>query len=204
MKNKLILLLFTTLMTNLASAQHSDETLFSKSHRSGFFFAPLIEYSDFNKEVSTSFGGGLAFISGDFFIGAYGLGMAEWDDFFLDDEPEQLDLGHGGLWLGYTFQQHEVLHLFTSVKAGWGVANVDFSDDEFNFEDGFMVFTPEAGLEVNVARWFRIAGTAGYRFINGLDPNLAITEKDLEGFTGTITFRMGWFGRHRVVSRYNR
>lgn len=197
MKTKFILVLFATAFALSLNAQHQDETLFSKSHRSGFFFAPIIEYSDFNKEVSTSFGGGLAFISGDFFIGAYGLGMAEWDDFFLDDQPEQLELGQGGLWLGYTFQQHEVLHLFTSVKAGWGAANIDFNDDEFNFEDGFMVFTPEAGLEVNVARWFRIAGTAGYRFINGLDPQLAVSEKDLEGFTGTITFRMGWFGRRR-------
>lgn len=197
MKTKFIILFLAMVLSTLALAQQSDETLFSKTHRSGFFFAPIVEYSEFSKEVSTSLGGGVALISGDLFIGAYGLGMTNWDDFFLDHEPEQLDLGHGGFWLGYTFRQHDVLHLFTSVKAGWGAANIEFYNDDFNFEDGFLVFTPEAGLELNVAQWFRIAGTAGYRFINGLDDEVPIGEKDLEGFTGTITFRIGWFGRRR-------
>ncbi len=105
-------------------------------------------------------------------------------------------MGHGGFWLGYVTPQRSAVHLFTSVKAGWGAVNIEF-DDEFDYEDAFFAVTPEAGLEINVFRWFRIGATVGYRFMNGLDESPNFDRDKLEGMTGALTFRIGGFGRDR-------
>ena len=179
---------------------NSDATLANTTGRNGFFFSPIVEYSNLNKDWNTSVGGGFGFIAGDFFIGAYGLGMA--DDNLLDSDFETLKMGHGGFWVGYVTPQKSALHLFTSVKAGWGAVNINV-DDDFSSDDAFFAFTPEAGLEVNVFRWFRIAGTVGYRFMNGLDNSPLYNRDELEGMTGTITFRIGGFGRERNRDRWD-
>ncbi len=176
-----------------------DETLVSRSHRSGFFVSPIVEYSNLQGEWNTSVGGGLAFIAGDFFIGGYGLGMADFDQIIDDDDFEELQMGHGGFWLGYVAPQHRALHAFASVKAGWGAVNIDFDDGDY--EDAFFAVTPEVGLEVNVFRWFRVAGTVGHRFINGLDDSPNFSNDELDGMVGTLTFRIGGFG-HRHHHEY--
>lgn len=181
-----------------ASAQHRgdnrDQTLFSRSHRSGFFVAPIVEYSNLDANWNTAVGGGLGFIAGDMFFGAYGLGMTDYDR-LLDDDFDNLDMGHGGFWVGYVFPQRYPVHLFTSVKAGWGAVNIDFDNEDY--EDAFFAVTPEAGLEVNVFSWFRIDATVGHCFINGLDESPNFSTGDFEGMTGSLTFRIGGFGRSR-------
>ncbi|TAK42086.1 MAG: hypothetical protein EPO28_07690 [Saprospiraceae bacterium] len=192
-------ILFVAMLAILAfqvSAQrydNRDETLFSRSHRSGFFIAPIVEYSDFNASLTTGAGGGLGFIAGDFFIGAYGLGIVDYDN-LLDGGFDQLEMGHGGLWLGYVFPQQYALHMFTSVKAGWGAVNIDFKNAP-RYEDAFFAITPEAGIELNVFSWFRLAGSVGYRFMNGLADAPNFDAQKFEGMTGSLTFRIGGFGR---------
>lgn len=173
-----------------------DETLFNRSHRGGFFVSPLIEYSDFDKDWTTSVGGGLAFVAGDFFFGAYGLGTTDYDR-LLNEDFDNLEMGHGGFWLGYVAPQHKAIHLFSSVKAGWGAVNINFNDEPDHYEDAFFAVTPEAGLELNVFSWLRLAGTVGYRFMNGLDDTTTFNKDDLQTMTGTLTIRIGGFGRRQ-------
>jgi len=192
MKNLFLLAMFT-LLTGQLFAQ-KDNTIFNNHTRNGFFISPIFEYSDLKGDLSTSMGFGLGFIAGDLFIGGYGLGLTDYDKAF-DDGFENLTLGHGGLWLGYTYPQTQAMHFFSSVKLGWGGANFEIIDDELEYDDSFFVFTPEVGLEFNVFRWFRIAATGGYRFLNGMDGVPDFTEDDFEGWTGTLTLRIGGFGR---------
>jgi hypothetical protein len=194
---KTICILFLALFAAQLRAQR-DETLFNRSHRGGFFVAPIIEYSNLDKEWNTSVGGGFAFVAGDLFFGGYGLGMVEFDQ-LLDDDFRRLDMGHGGFWVGYVFPQHKALHLFTSVKAGWGAVNIEFDDDDddFDYDDAFFALTPEAGLEVNIFGFLRVAGTVGYRFMNGLDDAPNFDKKELETMTGALTIRIGGFGHRR-------
>lgn len=170
-----------------------DQTLFNRAHRIGFFGSPIVEYSNFKDNVTTATGGGLALIAGDFFIGGYGLGTVDYDR-IINDDFDRMEMGHGGLWVGFVTPQHEVVHFFSSVKAGWGAVNIDF-DNEPDYEDTFFALTPEAGLEVNVFRWFRVGGTVGYRFMNGLADNPNFNPKDFQTMTATLTFRFGLFGR---------
>ncbi|MBI5917135.1 MAG: hypothetical protein HY842_17325 [Bacteroidetes bacterium] len=170
-----------------------DETLFNRNHRGGFFVAPIVEFSDFENDMTTANGGGLAFVAGDLFFGAYGLGVTNYDN-LINENFDRLEMGHGGFWLGYTVPQHRVVHAFTSVKAGWGAVNINF-DGEPDYEDAFFAVTPEAGLEVNVFRWLRVAGAVGYRFMNGLDDSTTFNKDDLQTMTGSLTIRIGGFGR---------
>jgi hypothetical protein len=57
-----------------------------------------------------------------------------------------------------------------------------------------FVTTPEAGLEVNVFSFFRIAATASYRWVNGFDPVGGFKEDELSSFGATLTLRFGGFG----------
>ena len=180
---------------------NSDQTLFSRHQRAGFFVAPIVEYSNLDGEWNTSVGGGMAFIAGDFFIGGYGLGMADFDQFADTGEFNELQMGHGGFWFGYVTPQHYALHGFSSVKAGWGA--VDFEFDDGDYEDAFFALTPEVGLEVNVFRWFRVGATVGYRFMNGLDETPKFEKDELEGMTGTLTFRIGGFGKRKHADYRN-
>ena len=174
---------------------NGDETLFNRSHRVGFFVSPIVEFSDFKNDMTTASGGGISLVAGDFFLGAYGLGVADYDR-LLDEDFDRLEMGHGGFWMGYVAPQHEVVHFFSSVKAGWGAVNIEFDGSDPDYEDTFFAVTPEAGLEINVFRWFRIGGAVGYRFMNGLDSVPSFNPKDFETMTASITFRIGGFG-HR-------
>ena len=200
MKNLLVLIML--LLWQCMLMAQNDNTLFNNHTRNGFFVAPIFEYSEFEDDIATSMGGGFGFITGDFFFGAYGLGLADYDNAF-DDGIDELTLGHGGLWIGYTYPQTQVIHLFSSIKGGWGGVNFEFDDGELDYDDSFMVLTPELGLEFNVFRWFRIAATGGYRFLEGFDQgSTTYSEADFEGWTGTLTLRIGGFGRDRGKSRH--
>ncbi len=53
------------------------------------------------------------------------------------------------------------------IGAGGAVLSRDGDDHEVDYEDEAFLLHPEAGLELNVAHWFRIAALGGYRFVNG-------------------------------------
>lgn len=180
----------------LRSFAQSDETLFNRNHRAGFFVAPIVEFSNFQHDMTTSSGGGLGLVAGDFFLGGYGLGVVDYDQ-IVNENFDRLEMGHGGFWIGYVTPQHKALHAFSSVKAGWGAVNIEFDGNEPDYEDAFFAITPEAGLEVNVFRWFRISGAVGYRFMNGLDESPNFDKKDFQTMTASVTFRIGGFGRRR-------
>lgn len=174
----------------------NDETLFSRSRRVGFFVSPITEFSDFKHDLTTASGGGIGLIAGDFFIGGYGLGTVNYDR-IINEDFDRLEMGHGGFWLGYVAPQHEVVHFFSSVKAGWGAVDIEFDNNNSpDYEDTFFALTPEAGLEVNVFRWFRVGAAVGYRFMSGLAENPSFDTKDFQTMTASLTFRIGGFGRN--------
>ncbi|MEM9820922.1 MAG: hypothetical protein AAF985_07610, partial [Bacteroidota bacterium] len=192
MKKNCLLIIALCWMFQLTA---QEETLFDRARVVGAFGGPFIEYSFGNDDVTTSVGGGGALIINDFFIGGYGIGSIDQNVF--DPNFDRIELAHGGFWLGYTYPSHKLVHLYTSVRLGWGGIGIDFNDD-FNTVDGVFVVSPEAGLELNVFGFFRIAATAGYRFVDGINTNISGVESDaFNGVTGMLTFRFGGFGRYR-------
>lgn len=195
MKNAIVICF---LLAATAVFAQKDETMFSDVRRIGGWGAPIFEYSNLNEDVNVVSGGGGALVLNDFYLGGYGMGTTSLNnDATLTNET--LKFKHGGFWIGYTPIQHKVVHPYASVKLGWGKANYRLYDGFTNEQLGsqrsnLFVTTPEAGLEVNVFSFFRIAATASYRWVNGFDPVGGFKEDDLSSFGATLTLRFGGFG----------
>lgn len=198
MKQLLTMLLLSAVIS--MSAQQ-DETLFLNINRVGIFGAPIFEFSALDNEINASSGGGGAIILNNFFFGGYGMGSTEIDGLDFDANLEQftdIRYKHGGFWLGGTPLQSKSIHPFFSGKIGWGhVAynEVDLLGIETQFfKDQIFVLTPEVGVEFNIFRFFRLALTANYQYVSGLENANPLNSDDLSTFGGGITLRFGSFG----------
>lgn len=194
-KNSFLTIICLLLVISL-TAQH--ETLFSRARVVGGFGAPILEMG-INNDLNTSVGGGGGVVINGFFLGGYGLASVDFEELFDNGDVKVLDIGHGGFWLGATFKPYKVLHLYTSARIGWGAVNVDLEDNNQTYRDVDKIFvaTPELGAELNFTKWFRVAGTVGYRWVNGTSDNQHYTNEDFSGAVATIALRFGWFGSKR-------
>ena len=185
-----------------ANAQH--QTLFNNARVVGGFGAPIIEWS-LNNDFGTSVGGGGGVVIDNFFIGGYGVGSLDFDKLFDEGEIENLEIAHGGFWLGYTFNPYNVIHLYTSGRIGWGALDIRFNDNNVRYSDLDKVFvaTPEIGLELNITRWWRVNGAIGYRWVNGVEETAGIKSDSFNGTTISMALRFGWFG-NRYGSKKSR
>ena len=136
----------------------------------------------------------------DFFIGGYGMGTDQPDITLqqdiggeIQDITYNIRFKHGGLWFGYTPRQYKMGHLYTSLKVGWGKAQL-LNQDFDTPRDRIFVLTPEVGAEVNLTNWFKLGFTGGYRWVNGISRLPTLDDSDFSSPTGTITFRFGGFG----------
>lgn len=188
---------FALFFAALTSGQAQHETLFNQARIVGAFGGPITEYG-LSNDLSTSAGGGGALVINNFFIGGYGMASVDFDRLYEDGEVEVLDMGHGGFWLGGTFQPYRLLHVYGSTRIGWGAMNINLNDNTSYRElDKIFVATPEIGLELNVTRWFRLAGTVGYRYVAGVNEDRGLRGEDFSGAVAGVTLRFGWFGRNR-------
>lgn len=197
----LIITFFTITLTSFA--QEEPQTLFkSENTKIGGFGGPIIEMSGIDGDVGLFVGGGGGVILNNFYIGGYGTGLTTNPkrDIELDGQTQsrRLNFGHGGLWLGYDFKANRLLHLTLSTKIGWGAityirdVNGIPSPDFLDPRDDVFVLTPEIGVEMNMTKFFKIALTGSYRWVNGLD--LSYTDNEQLSSPGVnLTFKFGWF-----------
>ncbi len=198
MKTKNLLFIAAFCWAGFLAAQH--QTLLGRSPLNGAFGAPMYEYG-IEDGILGAVGGGGGLVFRNFFVGAYGVGSSDaFDELINNGDINNMSLAHGGIWLGYTPGSYNVFHPYFSARGGWGVIDIDFDDPNqvFNDLDQVFVLTPEAGIELNVTRWFRINGTVGYRVITGVnDANPPSVTDNLQGLVGGVTLRFGWFGNNR-------
>lgn len=173
-----------------------QETLFKHAHLRGGFGGPIFSWSKTNGQLGYGAGGGGGVVFDRCFVGFFGMGET-FDNPLVGNK--HLALGYGGLWLGYTIPSHKLLHLYASVKLAGGTAGTAYFNDEWDWEDQWhditFVAIPEAGLELNIARWMRLSGSVGYRFVEGFDGWENYGKRDLNAATYNITLRFGKFGR---------
>ena len=193
-------LLFVFLFASFSLfAQNEEQTLFRNARITGGFAAPIFTYGKTDGHSVYGAGGGAGIVFNRFFAGVFGMGEAFTGSKFQGD---QLGLGYGGLWLGYTTPSYKLVHLYASMKIAGGAAGAgDFNDDDWdiddNWTDAVFVGVPEVGLELNVARWFRLSGSAGYRFVGGFNGWGPLGKNDLNAPVFALTARFGWFGGRR-------
>ena len=205
-KTQLFLLLSFFLIGYTSFAQEEPQTLFKPGQtRVTGFGGPILSFSSVGKDVGLFIGGGGAVVLNDFYIGGYGMGLS--NDIRrlinLEGTPEQLvlEFGHGGFWFGYDFKANRLIHLTASTKIGWGGVgyvrpnSVGVGFDPLNpllAQDDVFVLIPELGVELNVTKFLKVALTANYRYVGGVDL-IETTSNDLSGIAGLLSFKFGWF-----------
>ena len=191
MKKQIITL--ALLLSSIAAIHAQTQTLFNRARVVGGFGGPITEIG-LDKTYNTSVGGGGGLLINSFFLGGYGMGSLDFEELLEQDgDIESIELGHGGIWLGFSVPTHKLIHFYGSARIGWGAIDIQF-DDNFDEYDQVFVFTPEAGIELNVTRWFKLAGTVGYRYLDGVNDNSVYSNDDFRGAFAGITLRFGGFG----------
>ena len=198
MKNALLPLFFLAGLAFSPSAQaQKEETLAGSARVKGGFGAPFFTFSQADDNAGFGGGGGGAFIINDFFIGGFGEG-ASFGNRRYNNRNYDLSLGYGGFWLGYTYPSHKLIHLYSSLKIGWGNASqLRADDDPFDgdqINDHIFALHPELGAEINLVHWFRLGFTAGFRLVGGVGSLPTVRSGDFNSPTLGITLRFGKFG----------
>lgn len=180
------------------------EYLFGPNTSWGGWGGSFVEIGSTDNQFSvfTGGGGGVLF-NRSLFIGGFGQDLSNDIEYELPvgerantDARLNLDMGMGGMWVGYSFPARKAVHLTAMTKFGWGDATLYYVRNNRNdnsdvyAQDDFFMIAPQGGLEANLAPWFRISLEGGYRFISGA--NLPVVET-LDGAYGTMTLRFGWF-----------
>lgn len=137
-------------------------------------------------------GGGALLINQKFFVGGYGLGLAN-TSFHNNVEVEgvrydrlRTNFGHGGFWLGYINHSEKLIHFGVSAKIGWG--ELALYDDRFDIDnldylakDAVFVMTPQIEAEMNITQWFKINLGVGYQWVSGVNDH-TYTHTDVQIF----------------------
>lgn len=185
------------------------------------FGGPIFELSQIDNDLAVCTGaGGAVLFNQQFFIGGYGMGQLPVNGNYSFNIREVLGaplhqyanlspiFAHGGLWMGYIHESHKIVHLGLSARMGWGT--LAFADLNYNFHDSeigidpIFVVSPQAEIEFNMLKWFKINLGLGYRYVGGVDAtyinadNKTVRFYDKNSFnslTGSLTFLFGGFER---------
>lgn len=200
MKKEAILFVFLCLIFTSVSAQNDDgktETLFNGKVRISGFGAPLCSWGSINGQfASLSGGGGAVTFNRRLFIGGYNLSTDNRIKIEHDlGGDSRLRMEHGGFWVGYDFMPKKLIHPTVSVKTGWGTATLAYNDNDNSeyVRDAIFVVEPEVGAELNVAKFFKIALSGSYRFVQSDDELAQYDVNNLDGFTMNASLKFGWF-----------
>ena len=162
----------------------------------GGFLSLDLRFGDLASEYGAFAGGEAALLfKRRVYLGIRGAGLTTDNAPVAGPEPgtsRPLQMGYGGLLIGYVIPTRDFWQVTTDVLVGAGGARPDLDgagDDDW---DGIFVFEPSLGLELKLARVARLRVGAGYRFVGGVDLT-GIEDSDLRGVTGVVSLRVGWF-----------
>ncbi|VAX26085.1 hypothetical protein MNBD_IGNAVI01-848 [hydrothermal vent metagenome] len=191
-KNIFILLLFSSV-----TIWGQAETLVSGKIEHGGFGAPVVKFIQIDGKFGLLIGGRGGWIMNHKFViggGGYGLVNKIETDYMLNGDLIPLMMGYGGFEMEYIFSSNNLVHFsIYLLLGGGGITYKEFHNwDSPHISDSFWIAVPASNIELNISSFFRIAAGVGYRFVT--DVNLGdLTNSDIAGFEGTLTFKFGKF-----------
>ncbi len=159
----------------------------------------MIQFPSIDGEISSMTGGGGAvLINNRFFIGGYGMGLADDKSVTVEENgvtEYDVNFSHGGLMFGYIIRPESLIHFEVSTLVGWG--DISFKEKPFSLgisriNDNVFVVNPIVSAEINMTDWFKIKGGLGYQLVNGVD-NFYYESNDFDGANVNLSFLFGWF-----------
>ena len=162
-----------------------------KHHKISGFGSPIVIGSSMNNTFDLGIGGGGGIVIDDFYIGVFGIGQVFQNSVVqVATEPQKIDIGYGGLWLGYSLYNNYQLHPFVSLRSGLGILETQKGNNNVvSIRENMVVLTPELGLEFNVTDNFRIASALGYRWLSSFDER-KLPRENYSGMTLNVVLRV--------------
>jgi len=188
-----------------AGLAETEQTLLSNRITSGGYGAPVQRFSTIAGS-SVLFSGleGGWIVNHRFVLGAAGYGLATQNvrnaGTLLRDSKGRapvVEMGYGGIMLGYIPEPMKLVHLQFQALIGGGGLTYDVQDiaglrAEDAPADGFFAAEPSIHAELNVARFLHVGAGAGYRFVSGAKLD-GLGDRDLRGPSASLTFKFGRF-----------
>jgi hypothetical protein len=179
-----------------------EETLIGSEIESGGFGGPSLKITQLNNENAVLLGArGGWIINHTFVLGGAGYGLVTRVQAQKTDSIHHtIDFGYGGLDLEYIASSNNLVHLSIGLLVGAGGVGYRNDDDnryddiidDSHPKDAFFILEPNVQANLNVTSFFRIAAGVSYRYISGLQSQLA-TNTSLDGVSGVLTLKFGKF-----------
>ena len=189
--------IFILFIGAFALQAQKQETLRSTARNKGGFGGLYFVFSQANGDAGGGAGINGAFIRNDWFFGGF-LQAESFDQRRINNSNYNPGLFTTGPWIGYAYPSYKLVHLYTSLKIGFGGAVLTRQDndpfDNDDFSTGVIAIMPEIGAEINALPWLRIAATLGYRSVGNLTGLPGYGPRDFNSPMFAISLRAGAFG----------
>ena len=182
------------------------QTLSGGLYHSGGYGALVFKYGDFKDQSLIMMGGrGTWVVNRAFGIGIEGNGIIPVHTYEGIDpaglQPAYLVGGYGGLVLEPILWSNKLVHVTFPVSGGagwlgyvrdWGSPDYDPVDSDLYDDDIFWYVEPNASIEMNITRFFRVAAGVTARFAE--DVELVNTQSsDFNTFNFSLALKFGHF-----------
>ncbi len=206
---KYLSLFFAFVIIN-TSLYSQEETLIGNGIEHGGFGGPVLKFTQIKGELGIMVGGyGGWLINHQFMIGGGGFGLVNEirasteaeKEYSSGNKPLFVEFGYGGGMFEYILTPNKLVHFSINLLIGAGGVNYRYNYRNENNDwyythrgsDAVFVLEPTMSVELNLISWCRTSIGAGYRYVSGINDLVGISNKDLSGISGNITFKFGTF-----------
>ena len=171
----------------LSQQTGGEETLISGEIESGGCGGPVLKFSSISSNLALFLGGrGGWIVNHTFLIGGAAYGLVT--DVFVSGN--KLHMGYGGLWAEYIINSDELVHFTAGTLIGMGNAHYDPDGKD---QRTYFVLEPEANVEINIVRFFRVCAGVSYRMAMGFSGLTGLNDAALSGLSCNLFFKFGNF-----------
>ncbi len=192
------LLVFVGICLIATSVYAYDDTLIKHETEVGGFFDIVSKKTQVKDAFCLFIGGRVALLVNHHWAfggGGYGVVNDPVPDGFGEEGLTKLRMYYGGWTFEYFAWPDKVVHVTFPILIGAGKVEYkgSYRDSETGEDsDTYFIMEPEINLEFNITRFWRMGLSASYRYVNGCDLG-DVTDNDLSGVAGNLTFRFGKF-----------
>ncbi len=183
-----ILIISLSVFSNLVPAQSCEN---------GAFGAPVLKLTKIAGSTGIIAGGRAGWIINKRFVlgaGYYILANDVSSDYLVQPDNQNLliDFNYGGLEFEYLILYESTYNFSISMLFGSGGLNFYLKDKNTKFSNrNLLVWEPQLSFELKINDWLHADAGISYRMISSYLDVYDVTREDLQGITGTLTFKLG-------------
>lgn len=195
-----ILIVFAIISISIkafAQAEESDSSDYMLNDSISFsgFIAPTFSFSRIEGKVGMTLGGsGGILISNHFLVGGYGKALSSRHSLSRGiNIDKELDLSHGGIWIGYVLFPDKRFYAIFSCEGGWGGLSLIPAGEKYPKKEDFdkiMVITPITEINFKLSPMFNMGIGTNYQLVFNTDID-QYDDSDFSGLGLYISLKIG-------------